>query len=280
MRIGKQEFDTQNQTYIMGIVNVTPDSFYDGGAFCGVDKALAHTAKLIKDGADIIDIGGESTRPGHTQISDAEEIERVAKTVEAVKKHFPDTPISIDTYKSAVAKAAFEAGADMLNDIWGLKYDKDMAALAASAAVPCCLTHNRLSLSEVTFEIPKKSNFISELLSGLKESLNIAKSAGIKKENIIVDPGIGFGGKTLEHNLMCVAQIHKIQKLGYPVLIGLSNKSVIGNVLGAGVEDRLFGTLGANMVACMRGAAFIRVHNVREHRDALTMLQAIRTVET
>jgi len=276
MQIGKKQFDIENRTYIMGILNVTPDSFYDGGAFCDMDTALHQAEKLVLEGADIIDIGGESTRPGATPIGEQEEIERTADIVLNVKNRFGDIPISIDTYKASVAKVALDSGADMVNDIWGLRHDKAMAAVVADLEVPVVLMHNHLMLMQQTFEVPKHSNFFNELCNGLKESMRIAKSVGIKKENIILDPGIGFGGKTLEQNLACIAELGKLKKLGFPILIGVSNKSVIGNVLGVEVGERLYGTLGANMAAVAHGAAFIRVHDVRAHRDALTMWEMIK----
>ena len=188
MRIGSREFDTEHHTYIMGILNVTPDSFSDGGKYNDLDKALLHAQELVRDGADILDVGGESTRPGHIQITEEEETERVVPVIERLKQEF-DTPISIDTYKSSVAKAAVQAGAALVNDVWGLKYDAGMADVIAESQTACCLMHNR--------EKAKYVNFLPEVLMDLQESVDIARKAGIAKDKIILDPGVGFG-KTYE----------------------------------------------------------------------------------
>lgn len=188
MIIGGKEFDTEHQTYIMGILNVTPDSFSDGGRYSRLDAALSHAEKMIKEGADIIDVGGESTRPGHVQITDEEETERVAPIIEALKKEF-DIPVSVDTYKSRVARAALTAGADLVNDIWGLKYDPDMAAVIAESGAACCLMHNRESVDYV--------RFIPEFLDDMRECVRLADEAGIARDRILLDPGVGFG-KTYE----------------------------------------------------------------------------------
>lgn len=184
MQIGGKTFDIGHRTYIMGILNVTPDSFSDGGRFQNGDEALRHAQKMIENGADILDVGGESTRPGYVRISEEEEIARVAPVIGSLKEHF-DVPVSVDTYKSEVARAALEAGADLVNDIWGLKYDGRMAGVIAEAGVPCCLMHNR--------EKAEYTDFIPDVLGDLRESVKLAKAAGISEEQIILDPGIGFG---------------------------------------------------------------------------------------
>ena len=181
MIIGNKEFG--NHTYVMGILNVTPDSFSDGGKFNNIDSALKHTEQLINDGADIIDVGGESTRPNYTKISDEEEIERVVPVIEKIKADF-DVPVSIDTYKSKVAEAAVGAGADLVNDIWGLKYDKNMAEVIAKSGAACCLMHNR--------ERAEYNSFVEDVLDDLRETIAIAKKAGIADDKIILDPGVGF----------------------------------------------------------------------------------------
>ena len=191
MKIGNRFFDTKNHTYIMGILNVTPDSFSDGGKWNHMDEALKHTEPMIADGADIIDIGGESTRPGHTPVSADEEAQRVLPVIEAVKKHF-DIPVSVDTFKSSVAESSIQAGADLVNDIWGLKYDPKMAAVIAKYDVACCLMHNK---SNTEYQ-----NFLIDMLAETQECVNLARQAGIKDEKIMLDPGIGFG-KTFEMNL-------------------------------------------------------------------------------
>ena len=191
MKIGNRFFDTQNHTYIMGILNITPDSFSDGGKWNHLDEALRHTEAMIADGADIIDIGGESTRPGHTPVSAEEEAQRVLPVIEAVRKRF-DIPISVDTFKSSVAESAIQAGADLVNDIWGLKYDSEMGAVIAKYDVACCLMHNKSNT--------EYNNFLIDMLSETQECVNLARKAGIKDEKINHDPGDGFG-KTFEMNL-------------------------------------------------------------------------------
>ena len=184
MKIGNRFFDTQNHTYIMGILNITPDSFSDGGKWNHLDEALRHTEAMIADGADIIDIGGESTRPGHTPVSAEEEAQRVLPVIEAVRKRF-DIPISVDTFKSSVAESAIQAGADLVNDIWGLKYDSEMGAVIAKYDVACCLMHNKSNT--------EYNNFLIDMLSETQECVNLARKAGIKDEKIILDPEpIGF----------------------------------------------------------------------------------------
>lgn len=186
MKIGNKEFDLINEAYIMGILNVTPDSFSDGGKWNDMDRALIHVEDMIKEGASIIDIGGESTRPGYIKVTEKEEADRVVPYISAIKERF-DIAVSIDTYKASVAKAALEAGADLVNDIWGLKGDKGMAKVIAEAGVPCCLMHNR-NVAEKAY-----NNFLEDVLADLEESVFMAIESGIKRENIILDPGIGFG---------------------------------------------------------------------------------------
>ena len=208
MIIGNKEFG--NHTYVMGILNVTPDSFSDGGKFNNIDSALKHTEQLINDGADIIDVGGESTRPNYTKISDEEEIERVVPVIEKIKADF-DVPVSIDTYKSKVAAAAVGAGADLVNDIWGLKYDKNMAEVIAKSGAACCLMHNR--------ERAEYNSFVEDVLDDLRETIAIAKKAGIADDKIILDPGVGFA-KSYEQNLIITNNVDRLNELGYPVLLG------------------------------------------------------------
>ena len=212
MKIGNKEFDLKNHAYVMGILNVTPDSFSDGGKWNDKGRAMRHTQEMIEQGATIIDIGGESTRPGYTLISDEEEISRVVPMIEMVKKNF-DVPVSIDTYKSRVAEAALDAGADLVNDIWGLKYDPDLAGVIARKNAPCCLMHNRKE--------PDYTDFIADFLKDMQETIDIAKKAGIADENIILDPGVGFG-KTYENNLEIINKLECMHALGYPILHGTS----------------------------------------------------------
>ena len=265
MIIGNKQFQTTGKTYVMGILNVTPDSFSDGGKWNRMDAALQHAEQMIADGADILDIGGESTRPGYTKLSDEEEISRVVPVIEAVKREF-DIPVSVDTYKMRVATAALAAGADLVNDIWGLKYDPDMAGVIAQAGVPCCLMHNR--------EQAEYQDYLPEVLEDLRECVGLAKQAGIAEENIILDPGIGFG-KTLEHNLILMDRVEILHELGYPILLGTSRKSMIGKTLDLPADQREEGTLATTVMGVMKGCMFVRVHDVRANRRAVDMTEAI-----
>lgn len=265
MKIGKHEFDLNNEAYIMGILNVTPDSFSDGGKYSEIDSALWHTEKMIKEGASIIDVGGESTRPGYTMITEEEEIERIVPVIEAVKNRF-DITISLDTYKSQVALAGIKAGADLINDIWGFKYDKDMARVVADSGVACCLMHNK---NEAVY-----TEYISDVLRELKECVDIAKNAGVAEDKIILDPGVGFG-KTYQHNLEIINKCDKLLELGYPVLLGTSRKSVIGITLDVPANERVSGTVATTVIGYERGCRIFRVHDVKENMEALKMAQAI-----
>ena len=265
MKIGTKNFDTDHETYIMGILNVTPDSFSDGGNFNCLDAALRHTEEMLAEGADIIDIGGESTRPGHVQITDQEEIDRVVPIIEAVKARF-DVPISLDTYKSAVAEAGIASGADLINDIWGLKYDPKMADVIAKGDVACCLMHNR--------EKAEYTDFLTDFMTDMEECVTLAKKAGISEDKIILDPGVGFG-KTYEMNLEIIDKMECLNKLGYPVLLGTSRKSVIGLTLDLPVEEREEGTLVTTVYGVQKGCAFVRVHDVQKNLRAIRMTQAI-----
>ena len=266
--IGGKKFERKGHTYVMGILNVTPDSFSDGGSYTTIDKALKHAEQMIREGADIIDIGGESTRPGYTLLSDEEEISRVVPAIEAVKKEF-DIPVSVDTYKSAVAKAAINAGADMVNDIWGLKYDPALAKVIGDANLPCCLMNNRKS--------PEYDRFIEYCLDDLNETLKLAQAGGIREENIILDPGVGFG-KTYEHNLMVMKHLEDFNSLGYPVLLGTSRKSLIGLTLDLPANERVEGTIATTVMGVMAGMSFVRVHDVEANRRAIRMTEAILKV--
>lgn len=265
MKIENKIFEPSEKTYVMGILNVTPDSFSDGGSYTSIDKAMEQTEKMIQQGADIIDVGGESTRPGHVQIGDEEEIKRVVPVIREIKKKF-DIPVSIDTYKSAVAKAALEAGADLLNDIWGFRYDEKMAELAAEYDVPVCLMHNRDNLDY--------DDFMEDVKKDLQISLDIAEKYGVKKENIMLDPGVGFG-KTYEQNLMVMNHLEEIVDMGYPVLLGTSRKSVIGLTLDLPVDEREEGTLATSVLGAIKGCQFVRVHDVEKNVRALKMTDAI-----
>jgi len=265
MIIGGREFDTGNKCYIMGILNVTPDSFSDGGKWFMPDSALRHAEYMANGGADIIDVGGESSRPGHTGISEQEELDRTIPVVEALNSRF-DIPLSVDTWKGAVAATALRAGASMVNDIWGLKRDPGMAGVIAGSGAACCLMHNRGSIDY--------TDFLSDIISDLKASVVLAGNAGISAEKIILDPGIGFA-KTNGMNLEAINRLDLIRQLGYPVLLGASRKSVVGLTLGLPVTERLEGSLAAAVVGVMRGCSFLRVHDVVETRRAVRMAEAI-----
>ncbi len=265
MKIGNYNFDTKSKTYIMGILNVTPDSFSDGGSWNQIDNALFHTQQMIKEGADIIDIGGESTRPDYTMISDDEEIQRVVPVIKEIRQRF-DIPVSVDTYKSKVATAALDAGADLVNDIWGFKYDPEMAKVVAKSNAACCLMHNK--------DKPVYNDFLNDMIKETLECADIAINAGVSKDKIILDPGIGFG-KTYEMNLQAVKHLDKLCQGGFPVLLGCSRKSVIGNALDLPVDERLEGTLATTVMAVISGCAFVRVHDVKENFRAVKMAEAI-----
>ena len=265
MRIGSRDFATTGHTYIMGILNVTPDSFSDGGKFNQIDAALKHAEEMIRDGADVIDIGGESTRPGYTKISDEEETGRVVPVIEAVKKEF-GIPISVDTYKSGVAEAAAQAGADLINDIWGLKYDPRMAEVIAKSGLACCLMHNR--------DNTEYRNFMEDMKQDLRETIALAKAAGIADDKIISDPGVGFA-KSYENNLEVIRRLKEFNELKYPVLLGTSRKSVIGLTLDLPAAERVEGTIVTTVMAVEAGCMFVRVHDVKENHRAIQMAEAI-----
>lgn len=265
MQIGNREFNLKHKTYIMGILNITPDSFSDGGKWNNLDQALAHAQEMIEDGADIIDIGGESTRPGHIQITDEEEIARVTPVIEALSSRF-DVPISIDTYKSKVAQAAADSGAHLINDVWGCKYDKKMARVMAKTGAVCCLMHNK---NQVIYE-----NFMEDVLNETMECVRLAQEAGVADDKIIIDPGVGFG-KTYEGNLEVINCLEKFCALGYPVLLATSRKSVIGKTLDLPPAKRVEGTLATTVFGIMKGCSFVRVHDVKENKRVIQMTEAI-----
>lgn len=267
MRIGGRDFDTANGVYIMGILNVTPDSFSDGGRWIRPGAALRQAERMAEEGAAIIDIGGESTRPGSTPVEAEEEAARVLPVVEAVKRE-TGLPVSVDTYKAETARLALEAGADLINDVWGLKYDSgEMARVIARSGAACCLMHNR---REAVY-----ADFMPELMADLRGTLDIADAAGIARERVILDPGVGFG-KSYEQNLTVLHRLSELKALGCPVLLGASRKSVVGLTLGLPADERLEGTLAATAAGVLGGAAFIRVHDVRENLLAAKMALAIR----
>ncbi len=265
MIIGNKDFNLKERTYIMGILNVTPDSFSDGGKYNNIEEALDHAEQMLSEGADIIDVGGESTRPNYTLIPDEEEINRVVPIIKELKQRF-NIPISIDTYKSKVAQAAIEAGADLVNDIWGLKHDAGMAEIICRYDVPACIMHNR---KEAVYE-----NYMAEVISDLQESIQIGLSAGINRDKLILDPGIGFA-KTYEMNLILLNRLEELQQFDLPVLLGTSRKSVIGLTLDVPADSRLEGTIATSVLGVMKGCSIIRVHDVMANYRAIKMTEAI-----
>lgn len=264
MIIGGKNFDLAHNTYIMGILNVTPDSFSDGGRYDSLDRALFHAEEMVRQGADIIDVGGESTRPNHVKISVQEEIDRVAPVLEKLRGNF-DVPLSLDSYKSAVI-AANLTHIDLINDIWGLKYDSNMAKVIADSDLPCCLMHNRPAHDYTLFW--------DDFMLDMQQTLQLAKSAGIAQDKIILDGGVGFQ-KNTEENLMVMNRTEILRSLGCPVMLAVSRKSIIGSVLNKEVNDRLYGTLATTVLGVMKGASFMRVHDISENKDVIQMTKAI-----
>ncbi|MDF1509545.1 dihydropteroate synthase [Robertmurraya sp. DFI.2.37] len=262
---GPYTLDYSNKTLIMGILNVTPDSFSDGGKFTHIERAVQHAKQMVADGADIIDIGGESTRPGYEQISVEEEVSRVVPIIKAVSEAV-NVPISIDTYKSEVAEGALEAGAHIINDIWGAKADRNMAPLAARYNAPIILMHNR--------EDRDYQHFYRDVVNDLFESIQIVKSAGIADEKIIFDPGIGFA-KDLQENLQMMRELDKLVSIGYPVLLGTSKKSLIGQALNLPVDERAEGTGATVCFGIQKGCQIIRVHDVKEMSRMARMMDIL-----
>lgn len=259
------ELDYTKETFVMGILNVTPDSFSDGGKFNSIDAAIEQAKNMVTDGAKIIDVGGESTRPGYTRISDAEEIERIVPVIKRLKEEVPAI-ISVDTYKSAVARAAIEAGAHIINDIWGAKADPEIAKVAAELNVPIILMHNR--------EEQPYSNYFEEYMGDLKESVNIAKNAGIPDEHIILDPGIGFV-KNLEQSIETMQRLDELVALGYPVLLATSRKRMIGTILKLPVNERVEGTAATCAFGVQKGCHIVRVHDVKEVARTVKVIDAL-----
>ena len=257
--------DYTKETFIMGILNVTPDSFSDGGKYNSVEAALAQAKKMVADGAKIIDVGGESTRPGYERISDEEEIARVVPVIKALVREVPAI-ISIDTYKSAVARAAIEAGAHIINDIWGAKADPAMASVAAYYNVPIILMHNR----------PHQvyQNYWQDFKADLEESIAIVKKAGVPAEHIILDPGIGFV-KNLEQSIETMQRLDELSAMGYPVLLATSRKRMIGSILNLPVDERVEGTAATCAFGVMKGCHLMRVHDVKEVARTVKVMDAL-----
>jgi len=255
------------RTLIMGVINVTPDSFFDGGRYPTPEAAVAASLQLIAEGADIIDVGGESTRPGHVPVSADEELGRVLPVVTALA-HETAAPISIDTYKAAVAEKALKAGVHIVNDVWGLSRDPGMAKIVAAHDAAVIIMHNR-EQADPSLDI------LEELTAYFKKALDRAAHAGIRQNRIVLDPGIGFG-KTLDQNLTILAHLDELVRLGYPVLLGVSRKSFIGKLFKSEADERLPGTIAANVAGVLAGVAIVRVHDVAAHAQALKIAEAIR----
>ncbi len=257
---------------VMGILNATPDSFSDGGRFIDFEVALAHARRMVEEGVDIIDVGGESTRPGAQPVSAAEEIDRVVPLIEALQRELP-VPVSIDTGKAEVMRAAVAAGAGMINDVWALRGPGSLEA-ARDCAVPVCLMHMRGEPRSMQ-HAPCYADVLAEVSAFLRQRLQSAEAAGIPRSRLLVDPGFGFG-KSLEHNLTLLRGLQRFAELGTPLLVGISRKRMIGQLLGdAPVEQRLYGSLAAALFAAERGAGILRVHDVKPTVDALRVLRAL-----
>jgi len=273
IRCRKRTLTLGKRTLLMGVLNVTPDSFSDGGHFFDKEKAAAYGLKMVEEGADIIDIGGESTRPGSKPLELEEELRRVIPVIESLTKEV-DVPISIDTYKSNVAQRAIQAGAEIINDISGLHFDPSLAKVAAKEDTPLVLMHIRGTPETMQKDVHYNSLF-SEILQYLKESIQRAESAGLNPRQIIIDPGIGFG-KTVEDNLLIIKNLYEFQILGKPILLGTSRKTFIGKILNTEVGDRLEGTLSSIAIGVLNGAHIIRSHDVLQAKKAIAVADAIR----
>lgn len=259
-------FERAGGPRIMGILNVTPDSFSDGGRFHAVETAVAHARAMEAEGADVIDVGGESTRPGHTPVDADEEIRRVVPAIEALKRAIK-APISIDTMKAKVAEAALRAGATMVNDVWGLQRDPDIARVAAEHGAPVVVMHHRT-------EVDERLDIVEDIKRFLGRSIEIAQKAGIPDRAIALDPGVGFG-KTVEQNLTAIRRVDALIEMGFPVLLGTSRKSLIGHIIPRAPEERVYGTVATSVVGWAKGATMFRVHDIRANRDALLVAQAV-----
>ncbi len=265
MRIGARDFDTEHHTYLMAIVNVTPDSFYEGSRHTDPDDLVRTVLRMEKEGADLIDLGAESTRPGHIAVSEQEEMDRLLPALELIREN-TDIPVSADTTKAAVAREALAAGCNLINTVEGL-IDAEMAAYIREAGAACCLMHNRKE--------PVYADFAADFQEDMKQIFANALSLGISKDRIILDPGIGFA-KSTEQNLMVLQKMKEWMIPGIPWLLGTSRKSVIGNTLGLPAGERLEGTLTTTVLAVMAGCSFVRVHDVKENKRCILMTEAIR----
>jgi len=268
--------DPKRKTLVMGIVNVTPDSFSDGGKFFSPEVAISHASKLITQGADIIDIGGESTRPGAEQVSESEELKRVIPVIEKIRTDNPTILISIDTTKASVAKHAVEAGADIINDVSGLSFDNNMIGIVESFNIPVVIMHMKGNPQNMQLN-PKYKDIVNEILDFFKMKINIAIQSGINRSMIILDPGIGFG-KTVEHNFELLSRLNEFNVLELPIMIGPSRKSFIGITLDLPPEDRVEGTAAAVSAGVMNGASIVRVHDVKSMKRVVRIIEKVRNV--
>jgi dihydropteroate synthase len=268
-----KRLDTAPRALVMGILNVTPDSFSDGGLFFSPDAAVKHALELVAQGADILDVGGESTRPGSEPVTAEEEKRRVVPVIEALAAE-TDVPVSIDTQKAEVAEAALKAGAQMINDVSALRTDAEMAPLAAERGTPVCLMH-MLGTPRTMQQNPTYREVVSDVLEWLKERVAFAVESGIGRERLLVDPGFGFG-KTPQHNLELVRRLHEFHALGCALLIGPSRKSTLGVVLNASSGERLYGTVAMVACAVMAGCHVVRVHDVKPALDVVRTCEAVR----
>ena len=266
LRLGTLEHPIGTRTLLMGILNVTPDSFSDGGRHAGAEAAAAHARLMVGEGADIIDVGGESTRPGATEVGAEEELARITPAIPAVAAAVP-VPISIDTYKAVVAERALSLGASVVNDVWGLQREPEIARVAAAHGAGVMIMHNRTT-------VDASLDIVDEVRRFFLRSLVIAEKAGIPDDRIVLDPGIGFG-KTLAQNVELLARLPAIRALGLPVLVGASRKSLIGKLLDQPIGDRLFGTLATHVLAVAGGADIVRIHDVRAHFEACRIADVI-----
>jgi len=278
-KLARRSLPYGDRTLVMGILNVTPDSFSDGGRFFSFDRAIAQAEQLIAEGADIIDVGGESTRPGSEFVSEAEELRRVIPVIERLASNV-SVPISIDTTKAAVARAALDAGAEIVNDISGLRFEPELAKEVANASAGLVLMHSRGTPKDMQ-QLPPAEDILDEIVSGLHESVAVALEHGVTPESIAIDPGIGFG-KTVLQNLEIVANLDHLaaEFADFPIMIGTSRKSFIGKLLnGAPADQRLYGTIATTVVAVQNGAHIVRVHDVKAAVEAVKLADALRLSE-
>ncbi len=285
LQIGSFTFNWGSRTYVMGILNVTPDSFSGDGIIAkgdAVETAVEQAENFLANGADILDVGGESTRPGSAPVNADEEMERVIPVIQALNKNFPEAIISIDTYKAKVAEEAVHAGAHIINDVWGLRADDELAFVAAKYKTPVILMHNRSNPASVevrekfgnAYKGAEYENLVADVKRELMDSAALARKAGVAESNIVLDPGVGFG-KTREHNLELINRLGEIRELGYPILLGPSRKSFIGFTLDLPADQRVEGTAATVAVGITRGADIIRVHDVKEMARVAKMTDAI-----